>query len=1617
MKFDGKGLITMKTKHWLSSLSITGCLCWFVMLAPTLLSQTLEKPRDLSEKTECMVTIRYFNCYYPGDTRATDLLQRSYEFKGKFSDGVFTGINESIFWDGDLRISGTVAVEYDSQTDLATTVTLKLKETYRYTRWDGSPYYSYTNIYVTLRDLPYLQQSSYYSWGLNGEDCDQYVGMFNYELITINDRRSIDRFESDSWTELEVYFEGPDPSTLADNVEIDKITPEPDDGFPTVTENNTAEFTEIDVTYDLQTADNADLYLIVFGNEDPEILLGDATKEIVKNDPGVLGLVTFDKLTAYNVTEEILTLSVVAFINPNGTNEITDFSDILLYEIKDYVEIQSTDPNPQEIITAKTPFNLTADLKYELNSSETGTLELQIKDLHGDLVHPPPVESITSDGEETQLQSSFIIPDHTNVLRVTGLLTSDHGKETRSDPPIEFKVNRAKFVAVDPPKEQTLDANSDQAFTATIDYHIGIETETGALFLDLYDTFWDPITAPASITNNKMFNLKTGGARVTLNTFGKIPHEMPRVHLVVTLLDMPLGLPIEITSDTMTFQIGLMGTVGIFGANPMMPLSLAEVTAYDGTGKVIDDDRTDPEGNYRLILDYGDYTIVAQADVPDRGIRVEEKTEFTVDESTLKVPRFRLGVVNRGPEVMSLATKWKGFGVFGILEGGTSTQPYSTVMDQIHTFAQSQPAFPEPTDERLYRLYLATKTVGYFAEGASDLNGQLSSNYIDILGAIAGLADLNNVVGNTVTFLLKKLGNYVSGKFLIKAIQLEYYLKRFSKRFTKYLQKMQQWVFDYMKARFNKQSTKSTVFIEMIQKAIGQVAQRSSWVEGSYGGAAGETLESGVKYYLGNYMLDRLNGIYAYTTLPSVNKAYQTALGFSPANDKLRDDQTDVHNRIAKTNNRNNNLTQLLENSYWSSFLTFSGSLRTYIQATVEILEPVEGAEWNISPHVKKLVLTLKAIDKAISTLQIVMRSINVHFLVDRVFEDMPNELQEGVNMAFHKHASQVTPKQRAPLGNASNQGQLNDKIMDDLNDSVTDYQNAVQQTQQLIEGKELQLLLDHMTGSLIDADEALDIAIRSAEAPIIESAGLAFEADSTLEENFYQMADSTMTAETHRIRFLTQLFSFYFDALTLESLDDPAYTTGADSLFTIMSLAAESQVWLMNQIETVGEEIGNAGGILPTAMIQSALITSNGDTVTVIQSSPMDMTVSVTVSNLTDQPLANLTLRITDFPTDFDVDVLSVEEFVIPQLNSDTPQTFNWNVRYNGSLSRYFIPIAFELESAEGEPFIYDHHRIDVLIHDAQDDDEDLLSNNYESYYNIEPNRWNPNDDADEDGLTNLAEFLLRTIPTEDDTDNDGHKDGDEVISGSDPLDPQSTPMVPVQAVGVRIDDHSATGGTELVVPIHVGDLMGHDIYALDIKLGYNQSVLEARDVSNTATVTAGWGNPTFEVKENGQIWLAMAGSNPLPGSGVLCNITFYVAGSQLDTSFVRFLECVLNEGVPATQTQNGLVTVTSGSGIGEENAGQPDKILLLQNYPNPFNPTTTIAYSIPKASHVKLEIYTLTGAKIKTLEIGQKRPGFYTVQWDTRDEKGLLVSGGLYLYRLQIESHVEVKKMLLVR
>jgi len=95
------------------------------------------------------------------------------------------------------------------------------------------------------------------------------------------------------------------------------------------------------------------------------------------------------------------------------------------------------------------------------------------------------------------------------------------------------------------------------------------------------------------------------------------------------------------------------------------------------------------------------------------------------------------------------------------------------------------------------------------------------------------------------------------------------------------------------------------------------------------------------------------------------------------------------------------------------------------------------------------------------------------------------------------------------------------------------------------------------------------------------------------------------------------------------------------------------------------------------------------------------------------------------------------------------------------------------------------------------------------------------------------------------------------------------------------------------------------------------------------------------------------------------------------------------------------------------------PVQYALFQNYPNPFNPETVIRFNIPTGNteFVSLIIYDLLGNEVKRLVYEERSQGIYKVVWDGRNNSGVRVSSGVYLYGLETKSFHQYNKMVMLK
>ena len=229
-------------------------------------------------------------------------------------------------------------------------------------------------------------------------------------------------------------------------------------------------------------------------------------------------------------------------------------------------------------------------------------------------------------------------------------------------------------------------------------------------------------------------------------------------------------------------------------------------------------------------------------------------------------------------------------------------------------------------------------------------------------------------------------------------------------------------------------------------------------------------------------------------------------------------------------------------------------------------------------------------------------------------------------------------------------------------------------------------------------------------------------------------------------------------------------------------------------------------------------------------------------------------------------------------------------------------------------------------------------------------------------------------------------------------------------------ISGGSINPGEIFQMPIMLTD--GSDIRSFELEFGYDPESLNYQSVVWNTDVM-----PDLQILDNqdeGIVRVSAAGMGYLsPGELTLGWIEF-----QVDDFFNDYQTSVIisrsraNERIEEVDGSIAVYTNSMLAGSNDEDGSIPSEFALSQNYPNPFNPLTTISYQLTEDLNVTIEIYDITGAKIRTLIASEMhQAGYCKVIWNATNDVGQPVSAGMYIYTIQAGEFRSTKKMLLLK
>ena len=122
-------------------------------------------------------------------------------------------------------------------------------------------------------------------------------------------------------------------------------------------------------------------------------------------------------------------------------------------------------------------------------------------------------------------------------------------------------------------------------------------------------------------------------------------------------------------------------------------------------------------------------------------------------------------------------------------------------------------------------------------------------------------------------------------------------------------------------------------------------------------------------------------------------------------------------------------------------------------------------------------------------------------------------------------------------------------------------------------------------------------------------------------------------------------------------------------------------------------------------------------------------------------------------------------------------------------------------------------------------------------------------------------------------------------------------------------------------------------------------------------------------------------------------------------------------NDGAIWFGTDNGISRYGDVRTEVDSNRELPSIITIDGIYPNPFNPSTTIGFSLPSDGYAAMDIYNLSGQKVRSLVSGHFSTGVHSTVWNGKDDKGITASSGVYFARLTVGGITASQRMTFVK
>jgi hypothetical protein len=169
---------------------------------------------------------------------------------------------------------------------------------------------------------------------------------------------------------------------------------------------------------------------------------------------------------------------------------------------------------------------------------------------------------------------------------------------------------------------------------------------------------------------------------------------------------------------------------------------------------------------------------------------------------------------------------------------------------------------------------------------------------------------------------------------------------------------------------------------------------------------------------------------------------------------------------------------------------------------------------------------------------------------------------------------------------------------------------------------------------------------------------------------------------------------------------------------------------------------------------------------------------------------------------------------------------------------------------------------------------------------------------------------------------------------------------------------------------------------------------------------------NLTVEMQQPNSNWLAVEPLHSVIPSGDSLILNVRVSADTTDNGIFEYYGFVVvhTSACPDSIARVPVwVSVLDAPGTPRTTA---HAFALEPAYPNPFNPQTTLSYSVPRDTHVRLAVYDVTGRTVAMLSDGWQSAGTHQVRFD-----GTGFASGIYFVRMETSDFSAMEKLMLLK